>query len=336
LISVGRKTTLVHDLRLRQQHQRQQQQQQQQQQQPDQQEQPEQQQWEIQISPTFPIVQAAVYSESVCWGARRSSGNFMFLKHNQTLTNPLYDPHKQETIPTFYGCDFLSEESEPTLVVGCSISTSISTSNSNTGHWMEASRLRPDGSVVEMWRQHVHSDQCKGGVMAPSHQRFSVCSVGRSRVSLYDVRSSDGGGPSTTIHACRTSMGTGGPARAAISPDGTFVVCIADRTIDVYDFRRGASELASNRTTRKSKPLISLPFIAGQKPVVVCWMPIRAGFSVASGNSTGDVHVHDCKTSSHTGTLFNQLRSACVSLSSYDDGICSQNANGTVNLHARF
>ena len=346
LISVGRKITLVHDLRL-------QQEQQEQQEQEEQEEQQEQQklQWEIQISPTFPIVQAAVHSKDVCWGARRSGGNFMFLKKNEnetTITNPLYDPHLHDTIPTFYGCDFLSQVSEPTLVVGCTTSTSTSTSitttassaafTSPTQHWMEASRLRPDGSVVEIWRQHVHFDQCKGGVLSPSHQSYLISSVGRSTVSLYDVRSRS---PSSTMRVCRSSMGTGGPARAAISPDGTFVVCIADRTIDVYDFRKGGSATTAASigtttcTTRKdtSKPLMSMPFIAGQKPVAVCWMPVRSGFSVASGNSTGDVHVHDCKTGSHTGTLFNRLRSACVSLSSYDDGICSQNANGTVNLH---
>jgi hypothetical protein len=122
-------------------------------------------------------------------------------------------------------------------------------------------------------------------------------------------------------------MGASGPARAAISPEGTYICAIMDRTINVYDFRCDRGSL---------KPMISMNFVADQRPVAVCWMPPTQGFSVASGNSTGDVVVHDVASGTHTGTLFNRLRAACVSLAAFDGGICSQNATGTVNMHGDF
>jgi len=289
---------------------------------------------DVPISGAFPIVQAAIHSSSMFWGARRSGGNFLFVNSecgNDITSNPAYDPKRHEQIPTFFGCDFLPDR-EPTLVLGC-VSTKVGSLGAYQqpsqlpSCWLEAHRVTPDGSLREVRRwKSLNLDQCKGGVMTPLFCCSSVCCVGREHISLYDTRSRSKT-CAMSLNVIRRSMGASGPARAAISPEGTYICAIMDRTINVYDFRCDRGSL---------KPMISMNFVADQRPVAVCWMPPTQGFSVASGNSTGDVVVHDVASGTHTGTLFNRLRAACVSLAAFDGGICSQNATGTVNMHGDF
>ena len=125
--------------------------------------------------------------------------------------------------------------------------------------------------------------------MTPLFQRSCVAVVGRSSLSLYDTRSQESGQrPSVVLNVVRTSMGAFAPARAAISPEGTYIACIMNRSVNVYDFRRSSGSGGKN-----TQAVVALPFIADQKPVSVCWMRPACGCSLACGNSTGDVLVHD-------------------------------------------
>jgi hypothetical protein len=286
----------------------------------------------LQFSEKNPIVQAAIHSANIYWGARRNSDNFLYLNQANGSPDPLphavYDPKRHSIVPSFFGCDFLPQI-EPTLLLGCSTGTSLTESKS--ANWIEALRILPDGAIKCTHKfEHVQYDPCKGGVVAPLFQRSCAAVIGRSCVSLYDIRSSCTNKP-ITLNILRSSMGTNAPARASISPEGTYVACIMDQSVNVYDFRR-FSNTGGNINTGVA-PICSMRFIADQKAICICWMPLSCGFSVATGNSTGDVIVHDVTTGRHTGTLFNHLRAACVNLSSFDGGILSQNATGVVNCH---
>jgi hypothetical protein len=168
--------------------------------------------------------------------------------------------------------------------------------------------------------------------MAPLYQRSCVACVGRSALSLYDTRATSKLGPSATLRISRSSMGVNAPARASLSPEGSYIACIMNQSVNVYDFRKSSA----SRHVACAPPLVKIPFIAEQKPLSVCWMPTTCGFSIACGNSTGDISVHEvsCAGGRHTGTLFNQLRAACCALASVEDGIASQNATGVVNYHS--
>ena len=291
---------------------------------------------EIQISQEFPLIQAAIHSSGIFWGARKtyyysdpiSSGNFLTTSNNTLLPDPIYNPKQHATIPKFFGCDFLPE-TEPTLIIGCSNNTtgSYSTPDTAPSCWLETHRITPDGAckLINTWK-NINLDQCKGGVMAPLFRSSVVCTVGREHISLYDTRSNNQT-CSVSLKVVRRSMGASGPARACISPEGTYICAIMDRSINVYDFR------CDRIVNRQSDPIVSMNFVADQVPMACCWMPPKFGFSIGSGNSTGDVVIHDVSTGTHTDTLFNQLRAACVSLATYDGGIVSQNAVGTVNMH---
>ncbi len=246
---------------------------------------------------------------------------------------------KRPGIRRVFGSDFLDDS---TLFVGTCNKWGGRTGVNNTFQEFKVT----ESAVVRTatWdctRSPADGDNLQGSLLVPTFADSCCASVTTSSVRIFDVRQR---ALALRFPILRTTMGPNGPARAQFGHESTYLAMLHDTATHVYDVRRtpalgapgaGAAAPLAGKLSKASLLPVQMPFVAGRKPMCLCWMPVATGFQIATSVSTGEILIHDISRSGfHVGTLFpgGGDKSPTTSVQCWEEGLVAQSANGAVRL----
>ena len=318
--------------------------------------------------PKDPITQVAVYGDTVYTVQRSGKGKLLRAGPNSsgggcvasegdggvaTAAAPAPLPlrplgrvklakEERSGIRRVFGSDFIDGS---TLLVG-----TCNTWGGRTGVNNRFQEFKVTESAVvpsatwDCTRSPADGANLQGSLLVPTFAHHACASVTTSSVRVFDVRQR---ALALRFPILRTTMGPNGPARAQFGHESTYLAMLHDAATHVYDVRRtpeldapGAAAISAaprlaRKLSRAHRVPVEMPFVAGRKPMCLCWMPVATGFQIATSVSTGEILVHDVSRNGfHVGTLFpgGADKSPTTSVQCWEEGLVAQSANGAVRL----